>query len=589
MTTYRQAGPGAAPSASRVGALAALRRFLPATGLGVVLAYIVLVPLAVLLWSSFTPTGLIGDGGFTLDNYQIVYSDPRTYQLLATSLAFSVGSTAVALVVGIAVAWLVERTDMPGRRVFRVLVILPLAIPPVLLAISWVLLASPKIGLLNGALHAIGLTGVTFDIYSLGGMIFVQGLSLVPTTYLVLAPAFRNMDPSLEEAALASGAHPLRVIRKVIIPVVRPAILAAGAFLFIVGFVVFDIPGILGLPVGIYVLSSQIFFESQPPSGLPNYGQISALVVVFLVILILLSWLYNRQTRQAQRFVTVTGKGFRPRAFRLGRWKWLATLVVAAYALLAVIAPLGVLLWTSLMPYYSGFSLSMLSKVTLKNHIQLASNPLIGQAIVDSVVIAVVAATVVALLSALISWFVVRSKLPGRKVIDAMAFLPQAIPAVMIGLALVYVYLNIKFLPIFGSIWIIAIAMITVYISFGTRVTNGVLAQIHSELEEAAGASGAGWGRTFRRVTLPLIRPALLGVWVWVAANSMRELSAALMLQGANNQVIPTVLWGFWENGQPTTAAAAGVWLIVALLVLMIIWDRLSPEAGSVGKRKRKA
>jgi len=548
------------------------RRWLPTIILGVILGYLVVIPLALLVLGSFKPTGLLFDPGFTLRHYIELYGNPNTYVLLGTSAVFAFGSTLFALVLGAALAWLAERTDMPGRRPVRFLVILPMAMPPVLLAIGWGLLLSPRIGLINTALRdAFGIDQPLLNIYSMGGMIFVQAISMVPTAYLMLAPAFRNMDPALEEAALASGAKPFRVVTRVVLPLLWPSLLAAGAFILVVGFTVFDIPGILGMPVGIYVLSSEIYFQSSPPAGLPNYGGISALASVFLVILFALSWYYQRQTNRSQRYVTISGKASRARQFQLGAWKWVATGMVALYFIVGVFGPLIVLAWTSLLPYYAGFSTDMLSRLTLDNHVALASNPSVLGAAVNSIVVAVVAATVVTLLSAAISWVVVRSRARGRKVFDMLAFLPLAVPHTMIGLALIFVYLTFTAVPVYGTIWILVIAFVTCYISFGTRSTNSVLFQISGELEESAHTSGAGWMRTFREITLPLMRPALIAVWIWVAAHAMRELSAALMLQGRDNAVFPTLLWGYWDAGQATVAAAAGVWLIGALFVFVIL------------------
>ena len=554
-----------------------LRRWTPSLVLAVVLGFLVVVPLVVLVWSSFKPTGFPLDPGFTTDHYADVYGDSRTYALVWNSLVFALGSSAVAMVIGIGLAWLVERTDMPTRGALRYLVILPMAMPPILLAIGWVLLLSPTIGFLNTAAQQVfGLDGAIFDVYSMPGMIFVQGLSLVPTTYLIVSPAFRNMDPALEEAALASGAKPRKVILSVVLPLLWPSILAAGAFMLVIGFVVFDIPGVLGLPAGIYVLSSEIFFRSHPPAGLPDYGGISALAVSFLLILLALSWYYHRQTRRSQRYVTISGKASRARPFQLGRWRYLAAAGAWLYFVLGVVAPFFILLWTSLLPYYAGVSSQMFGLLTFDNHLEILGNSGVAQAAVNSVVIAVVAGTAVALLAAGVSWVTVRSKAPGRKVFDAIAFIPLAIPSTMIGLALIFVYLTIHWVPVYGTIWILVIAYVTTYLAFGTRVTNGVLFQISGELEESAHASGAGWARTFRSVTLPLMRPALLAVWIWVAAHSLRELSAALMLQGQGNTVIPTLLWGYWESGRPTVAAAAGVWLIIALFVFVSLWAVLA-------------
>lgn len=573
VSRHEPARAGTPRPATHRGRGGALRRWIPTTVLGVVLGYIVLVPLALLLWSSVKPTGLPRDAGFTLDHYRDVYGDPDTLVLAANSAIFAVGSTVIALVVGVGLAWLVERTDMPTRGPFRVLVILPMAMPPVLLAIAWVLLLSPQIGFLNQLLQrGFGLSGAPVNIYTMAGMVFVQGISLVPTAYLIVSPAFQNMDPTLEEAALASGVRPRTVLMRIVLPMLWPSIFAAAAFLVIIGFVVFDVPGILGLPRGIFVLSSEIFFEAQPPTGLPNYGAISALAVSFVLILLALSWFYHRQTRRSQRFVTITGKATRPRVFRLGRWRYLAAAGAWTYFLLGVVAPLGILAWTSLLPYYSGVSSDLFSELSPDNHTALLTDPEMLGAAGNSFLVAVVAASVVALLSAVVSWVVVRSKAPGRKVFDVVAFLPLAIPSAMIGLALIFVYLTIRTVPVYGTIWILVIAYVTTYLSFGTRVTNGVLLQMSADLEESAQASGATWARTFRSITVPLMRPALLAVWIWVAAHALRELSAALMLQGRNNTVVPTLLWGYWEGGRPTVAAAAGVWLILVLFVVVCLW-----------------
>lgn len=556
-------------------------RSLPVLALGLALAYLVLVPVAILAWSSVKPTGLPLDPGFTLQHFVSTYTNADTYRLLGTSVVFAVGSALLATTCGLILAWLVERTDLPGRNVFRALIVLPMAMPPVLLAISWVLLLSPRIGLINGMLRAVlGPDVPPLNVYSMGGMVFVQGLALVPTTFLVLSPSFRNMDPSLEEAALTSGAGTGFLLRRIVFPLLMPATLAAGFFALIVGMVVFDVPGILGLPAGIHVISMQVYFGMRPTAGLPDYGQVSALALSFVLLLVALGLLYGRLTSQAQRFVTVTGKGYRPRTFRLGRWKAAGVAFAWGYFLLAVAAPLATLLWTSLLPFYAGFSPELFDRVSLANHLTLLANPRLVDSARNSMVIAAVAASVVALLSALVAWVVLRSGARGRRIIDLMAFLPIAIPNVMLGLALIFVYLTVRVVPIYGTIWIIAIAHLTMYLSYGSRAAQTALMQLHKELEEAAFISGASWLLAFRRVVVPLMLPALIAIWVWVAAHSMRELSAALMLQGPNNPVIPTVLWDYWEGGQPTLAAAIGVWLIGALALLVAASQALSLRAG---------
>ncbi|MCC2597206.1 iron ABC transporter permease [Pusillimonas sp. MFBS29] len=557
---------------------AAQNRFsngLPVLVVLLVLAYLVLVPLGILIVSSLTPSGLPFDPGWTIGNYFTVYGDPEFWKMVWTTVQFAVGSMLGAMVLGVALAWAVERTDLPGKRGLRICLTLPMAIPPFLLAIGWILLLSPRIGFINTLIRDItGIDDFSINIYSLGGMIFVQALSLVPSTFLILCPAFRNMDPSLEEAAMASGAGRYKLFRRIFVPLLSPSLLAAAIFMLMVGFLVFDVPGTLGMPVNIFVLSSRIvYLATDSAGGMSAYHIISTIAVFFLVILLLQAWAYHRLTRNASRFVTVTGKNFRPRLIKLGRWKLPVLGAIFVYFCLATIIPLGILGWTSLMPWLMPPSMKAISLASWSNHLAFFTNSLTLRALGNSLLIGIVAATVVALFSVLVSWIVVRKGGKSGKVVDFLAFLPIAIPGTMIGVALVYVYLNMPFLSVYGSVWIIVIAYITTYIPFGTRSTNSVMLQLHKELEEAARTSGASWGRVMRRVVLPLTLPAALAVWIWVIAHCIRELSSALLLQGGENQTLPVVLWNFWVGGEPNKAAAVGLWLVVLLFLTMLIWQ----------------
>jgi iron(III) transport system permease protein len=559
-----------------------LLRWLPAGAMGLLLAYLVLVPLGLIIVSSFRPSGFPTEPGLTLANYVAAYGDPAFPAMLGTTLLFGLGSTAFALVLGLILAWLVERSDLPGRRLLRGLVLLPMATPPILLAIAWAMLLSPRNGAINQALmSAFVLKTAPFNIYSLPGLIFVEGLALVPTAYLFLSPGFANMDPSLEEAAMTSGAGAWTLLRRVMLPILFPSILSASVFLLIVSLVVFDIPGILGTPAHLFVLSSKIYYlVSSSPGGLPLYGQVSALAILFLVILLLLGWLYHRATNDARRYRTITGKGFRPRSFPLGRLRIFAVVGLAAYFLLATIAPLFILIWTSLMPYQVAVSRAAFGLVTWENHVDFLHNGRVLLAARNSFTIAVAAATGVAALALMVSWLTTRLRVPGSAVLDGLAFIPVAIPGVMVGVALIYVYLTLSpILPIYGTIWIIAVSYLTQYLPFGTRTIGAVLLQIHPELEEAAMTSGAGRTRILRRVTLPLVWPAIAAVWIWVAAHALRELSSALMLQGRSNVVIPTLLWDDWTGGEPNRTAAGGLWLTLALVLFLIVWQRLASRA----------
>ncbi|MCB2030862.1 MAG: iron ABC transporter permease, partial [Rhodoferax sp.] len=424
---------------------------------------------------------------------------------------------------------------------------------------------------------ALGLDQGPLNIYSLGGMVFVETLALVPSVYLILSSAFRNMDPALEEAAMTSGARWPQMIRRIFLPMLSPALLAAAAYLLIVGFLVFDVPGTLGMPVGIFVVSSRIVYLATDQSGgTAAYGQIAAIGVTFLVLLLGLAWSYRRLTAQASRFVTITGKGFRPRELRLGSLKPLALGLVALYFLLAVVAPLGLLIWTSLTPYLAPVSWDMLPKLTLDHHVALLGDRRLGAASWTSIWVSGLSATIVTSLSLLIAWAVLRGKGRGRNLIDSLSFMPLAIPGTMIGMALIYVYLTLSFIPVYGTAWIMVIAYVTVYLSFTSRTANATLIQLHPELEEAARTCGGTPAYTIRRIVLPLMLPALAGAWIWVVAHVMRELSTALLLQGDDNATVAVRLFSYWSGGQPNKAAAVGVWLVVAMTFVTIAWQWLS-------------
>lgn len=542
------------------------------------LLYLVAVPLLLLLVASFKPTGLPLDAGWGLVHFAAVYGDPGFYTLLWNTAVFAIGCMVCALLVGGVLAWLVERTDLPFKGPARVMIALPMVLPPFLLAMGWALLASPRNGSLNALLKSLlGLEQAPLDIYTLGGMVFVETLALVPSVYLILAGAFRNMDPALEEAAMTCGARWPRMVTRIFIPMLAPALLAAAAYLLIVGALVFDVPGTLGMPVGLFVVSSRIVYLATDQSGgISAYGQIAAIGVTFLVLLLALAWSYRRLTAQANRFVTVTGKGFRPRQLRLGLLRIPALMLVGLYFVLAVLAPLALLLWTSLTPYLAPISWDMLPKLGWQQHLALLDNIRMGQAAWTSLWVSVLSATGVTLLSLLVAWTVLRGKGRGRQLIDTLAFMPLAIPGTMIGMALVYVYLTLSAVPVYGTPWILVIAYVTVYLSFTSRAASATLIQLHPELEEAARTSGATTAYAVRRIVLPLMLPALVGAWIWVVAHVMRELSTALLLQGDNNATAAVQLWSYWSGGEPNKAAAVGVWLVLAMTVVTVIWQWLS-------------
>lgn len=503
----------------------------------------------------------------SLANYAHLYLSSATYSLLGNTLIFAVGSLLIGLSIAIAFSWLVERTNMPLKRTVFVAIMVPLAIPGVLEALAWVLLLDPDVGLFNILLrHAFGLHGPgPLNAYTLYSMVLVQSLRIVPTAMLMLSGSFRTMDPDLEDASRVCGKSVLGTLRRITLPIARPALLAAFIYFAVFTMESFEVPGILGMTGGIQVFATRIYTAAHPLQGLPDYGTASTLAFLLVVIAGVLIFMHGRLTRQAHRFATVSGKGYRSSAIDIGRWRYAGVGAVAIYFALAVLFPIFIIAWASLHQFYSPPSIAGLKSANLGAFRQILGDVAFRQAIVNTLIVAVATATVTMALVAVISWTVVRSRARGRSVLDFVVFLPQALPTLVIGLAILILYLSFPN-KIYGTIWIIAIALTTKYIAFGSRTMNAGMIQVNNELEEASQVCGASWGRTYRRILLPLLLPVVMNGWIWVSIHSMRELSAPLMLGTPGNTVLSTVLWSDYTNGYLPGAAVTGLVLIAAVV-----------------------
>jgi iron(III) transport system permease protein len=534
-------------------------------------SYLVLGPLLLLIVGSFT-SGRPGDfTSFSLDNYVQAYYNPKTLEFFFNSLAFAAGSMSIGLSLAIIFAWLIERTNTPFRDIAYVMVISPMAIPGMLLSIAWVFLLSSRIGIFNQILIKIfGLSHAPFNIFSLYGMIFVEGLRLVPTTFLLLVGAFRSMDPALEEAAYAAGANTIAVTFRITLRVLMPSILVAGIYIFMTAIEAFEIPGILGLPARIFVFSSRIYYATHA-GGIPEYGIANSLAITYLALSVLLIWIYQKKTRHVERFATITGKAYRPRLIDLGRWKYLGLAFFIVYFLLTVLFPLLILVWASLLPFYQVPSKEALSFLSLKTYQEIVGSFQVQNAIKNTLILMVQSTIITTSLAVIVAWVVVRSKFIGRRFLDILTFLPHAIPSIVIGLALTYVYLTLDFIPIYATRWILLVALVTKYMAFSTRTVNAAILQIHKELEEAAKVSGASWRKILLKITVPLMLPTLIGVAIWVAVHAMRELSMCLMLNSPGNTVLSVLVWVNWDGGNSRVATGLGVLLIFAVITLTLI------------------
>jgi iron(III) transport system permease protein len=539
-------------------------------------AYLAVVPLGFLLWQSFfTPHTAAKPAEFTLQNYAAAYTSIETAKLFLNSLVFAAGTAAFSLVVGTALAWMNERTNTPFKRLFFGLALVPLIIPGILFTISWIMLASPKIGIFNLLLQGwLGTDAVFFNVYTLGGMIWVDGLHYSPMAFLLMTAAFRSMDPALEESAAMSGAGLWQVVRRITLALSWPAIFATLLILFVRAIESFEVPALLGMPGGVFVFTSAIYEAiHRYPSQI---GLAAAYGVTLLALTSIGIWFQSRLSASGSRYSTVTGKGYRPRRIDLGRWRYLTAGIFIAYFALVVAAPLAILVWSSVQQYYSVPSMAALKNLTLEPYRTILSHPTFARALVNSLLLCVGSATIIMLVTAVICWIVVKTKIPGRWLLDNLASLPIVFPGLVLGLSLMVFYLNFD-IGIYGTIWILLLAYVTRFMPYGIRYNTASMLQIHKELEESAAMSGASWWSSFTRVVLPLLKPGLVAGWIYIAIVSLRELSSSILLYSPGTEVMSIMIWELWENGQYVELSALGVMLIVLLFVMV----QLAQLAGS--------
>jgi iron(III) transport system permease protein len=417
-----------------------------------IVGWLALVPLVFLLWQSFmTPAAGDIPAVFTFGNFVRALTDSSILPLFYNSVVFATGTSCLALVIGTLFAWLNERTNTPFKMMFYAASIVPLVIPSIRVNLSWVKFGSPPIGLLKHQHNRRGgHRGPVVDHNIIGGGLWVEGLHYSPIAFLLMSAAFRSMDPSLEESALMSGASLRQILFRITLKLVWPALIASFFILFIRSIESFEVPALLGMPVGIEVFTSSIYEAIREyPS---NVGLASAYAVALLAIASFGIYFQSKLSNQGSKYSTVTGKGFRPRPFDLGVWRLPAAVFIVFYMILVIMLPFLVLFWSSLNKYYAVPSWAALSRLSFDAYGKVLNYPMVGQAVWNSALLSLGAATTVMLITAVISWIVIRTKLPGRWILDNIASLPMVFPGLVLGLAVMicYLYLDIG-APSFSS------------------------------------------------------------------------------------------------------------------------------------------
>ena len=555
-----------------------------ATGLSGLLLILIGLPVLMVILMSLR-TGFPGeDVPFTVENFATVYMTPRTYEVLLNTLFFAVSSVFITLLIAVPLVWILMRTDIPFKKTIYVLLTIGILIPVFLRTIAWILLLSPRIGLVNKWVQeAFALSNPPFNLYSLTGMAFVQGVSFVPGAFFMLAAAYRSMDPSLEDAAYTSGVGKLKTFLKINIPITWPAIAGVMVYLFMTAIAVFEVPAIIGLPARIHVLSSLIFTSTTPSTGLPDYGMAGAYGAIMLILGLTLAFLYVRLVKQGKKYTVITGRGYRPREISLGPWKWAALAFVFFYLCIEVFVPFAVLVWASLLPYLQLPSAEAISSLTLKHYFEIPTH--VGlRPFVNTLILMFSVPTITMILSVLVSWIVIRTQVPFRGFLDTLVFIPHAVPGILMAVGLAYLGLAYRdYFPLYGTVSIIVLAHTINWIAYGTRTTNSVMIQVHRELEEAGRVSGASAPRVLGKIILPLIAAGVLNSWIWIGMLSYREVTMSLTLLTRSNVVISTVVWQFWGSGWVPQVSALGVILILFATIVVASARFALSRIGEIG------
>jgi len=548
----------------------------------VILAYQVLVPLLLIIWTSLK-TIRPGEPGFldlrfTLANYARAYGISEFWEASLNTLYFAFLSSVYAFFGGTFLAWTVERTNMPLARLIGMITLGRIIIPGVIITISWILTASPSIGVLNHIINA--LTGVPrfLNIYSFWGMVWVQSLEMTPLAYLLMSAAMKSIDPRLEEASAIAGAGTWPTFRRVTLPLILPAAAAAALLLIIQTVESFEVPLLLGGRARVAVYTTQVYFNtSRTPT---DWGLSSTYSIVLLFLSMALLYVYFQLVRHGERYQTITGKDYRPRRIDLGGWKYLTCALSLVLVFFITGLPFLTMLYASLLPRFRPPTAEVLETITLINYKTLFSEGSYAlKPLWNSTLLGVSSASIVMLLVAAISYFVHKTRLGGRKILDFLAFAPIALPSVVLGSAFLWLYLLVP-LPIIGTLSIIGLAYLTRYLPFALRFVSTSMVQIHTELEEAAAVAGGGWWRNFYHIYFPLLRPGLMAGWFWVMVHAYRELTISLMLARSSNRTASVIIFDLWSNGSFQQLSAFGVLMFTILIILVSIAQNVSARYG---------
>jgi iron(III) transport system permease protein len=555
-------------------------RWLPLALLAALLIAILAYPLGLLFIKSFAVSRPGQPVVWGIDGWVAAFTDVNLAVAIGNTFYLAVVRVVLTSALAIFFAWVVTRTDTPFKGFIEVMLWLGFFLPLLPMTMGWILLLDPYYGLINTFLMFVfALSEPPFDIYSYWGIIWCHLAFSTSVRFLLMTPAFTAMDAALEDAARTSGSSNLGVLMRITIPILAPAILASTALGFIRSLESLEIEMVLGIPAGIYVVPTKIwdYIHWEPPL----YDRATALCSIFLLFIFLLIWLHRRYLR-GREFTTVTGRSYMVRTFPLGRWRWVTCAFCLSFIFVMIILPLATLVMGTFMEFFGNFDVE--NTWTVRHWTSVFTDPVFLRSLKNTLILGLGSAVVGTLLYALTSYMIVRTRLPGRGVVDILSWLPWALPGVLISLALLWAVLGsgeyIRL--IYGTVSVLVLAIIIKEMPLGTQIIKAGVMQISNELEEASSTAGASWLAGFRRILLPLLRPTMAAVAIITFISAARDIPTVIFLSTHQTRTLSLLMLDYIADANKEKSAVLGVFLVLLIFALLLIGRLLGFRRSSV-------
>jgi iron(III) transport system permease protein len=533
----------------------------------IIVGLLTVSPVIMLVFGSFSK-GLSAFGTFTLEKYISAYTDPAFAKIISNTIIFVIGSSMVATLLALFLAYLNNRTNIPFKFIFKIISITPMMIPHILFSVSWVLLLNPSNGILNLILKQLfSLESSPLNIYSLWGMIMVEGLLDMPIAYLIIAPAMASFDVNLEESSRVFGANTGQTLFRITLPVLRPAILASFILCIVRCMASFAVPSVIGMPGRIYVLATHIYRTISIGFAV-DYGKAAAIGMSVLVTSVTLIYLYRYLTSESEKYVTISSRGYRPTVIELKKAKIPLFFILGFLLFILIVLPVLVLIYTSLVPYSMVPSARAFSMMNLKHWTTVINDPISLLSLKNSLFLGIFGATLGVILSIFVAYTIVKVRTKASGFLESLSFLSFSFPGIVIGVGFMWFFVRT---PIYATILALLIGYIATYLPYGIRPLSSAFVQIHKHLEESSMVCGARPLTTMWRIIVPLLIPGIVSAWILMATMFLRELTLSVVLSRPGTEVLAVQILRFANDGLWGRLSALGIIMIVISTTLVAL------------------